>query len=60
MLSGSLTSPFTFLSCKMFFSGQPQEDMFPYGKADGAHSWHEGEDGKLVTELHFRSLILGH
>ena len=32
--------------------GKWQEDLFPYGEADGAHSWHEGQDGKLVMELH--------
>lgn len=21
------------------------EDLFPFGKADGAHTWHEGDDG---------------
>ncbi|KAG0607516.1 hypothetical protein M758_8G034100 [Ceratodon purpureus] len=25
--------------------GEDNEDNFPYGKADGAHSWHEGDDG---------------
>lgn len=40
------------LHCSMRFSVSwldvfwMQEHMFPYGKADGAHAWHEGEDGK--------------
>jgi hypothetical protein len=31
------------------FSGKLQEDLFPYGKADGAHTWHEGDDGNLTA-----------
>jgi hypothetical protein len=26
-------------------AGEDMEDVFPFGKADGAHTWHEGDDG---------------
>uniref|UniRef100_A0A7I4C6K0 Uncharacterized protein n=1 Tax=Physcomitrium patens TaxID=3218 RepID=A0A7I4C6K0_PHYPA len=26
-------------------AGEDMEDLFPFGKADGAHTWHEGDDG---------------
>eukprot|EP00245_Coleochaete_scutata_P017579 TRINITY_DN869_c0_g1_i1.p1 TRINITY_DN869_c0_g1~~TRINITY_DN869_c0_g1_i1.p1 ORF type:complete len:220 (-),score=41.62 TRINITY_DN869_c0_g1_i1:340-939(-) len=26
--------------------GEDEMDNFPYGKIDGAHSWHEGDDGE--------------
>jgi hypothetical protein len=25
-----------------------QDDEFPWGKADGAHSWHEGDNGMSI------------
>ncbi|KAJ7524953.1 hypothetical protein O6H91_17G029200 [Diphasiastrum complanatum] len=31
--------------------GEGQEDLFPWGKADGAHSWHEGDDGTFIEGI---------
>jgi hypothetical protein len=32
----------------MKLAGSMQDDEFPWGKADGAHSWHEGDDGMSI------------
>ncbi len=43
-----------FLSMKL--AGSMQDDEFPWGKADGAHSWHEGDDGMSIK---FNPLLWG-
>ncbi len=38
----------------MKLAGSMQDDEFPWGKADGAHSWHEGDDGMSIQPIVMR------